>query len=116
MCIRDSALAAGGEVAVHPSRFPVRKAALVIMINNIQAKLKLPKGKKGGWNDEATHLLMELLAKPPRQRVRGDSVLPSMCIEDAGPGAAPAIEDAPSPKEPAGSEGDGEDAPSPEAA
>ena len=39
------ALVAGGEVAVHPLRHPVRKAALLIMANNIQAKLKLAKGK-----------------------------------------------------------------------
>ena len=31
-----------GAVAVHPARLPVRKAAVLVMISNIQKKLDLP--------------------------------------------------------------------------
>eukprot|EP00969_Alexandrium_andersonii_P160574 7095014-Alexandrium_andersonii.AAC.1 len=65
------------------------------MVNNVQAKLKLLRGKNGGWNERAMEELAALLAKPPRQRARVDDLAPAppvLGICDAG-APAPALED-----------------------
>jgi hypothetical protein len=57
-----------GEIAVHPSRLPLAKATLHVMVNNVQTSLKYKKGKDGEWSNEAEAKLAAILCKALNKR------------------------------------------------
>ena len=89
-----------GEIVVHPSRLPLTKSALHVMVNNVQSSLKYKKGKDGEWSIEAEAKLACILCKAANRRaytsVAVGGSLPMLADVDQPPsvgmiGDAPAL-------------------------
>ena len=89
-----------GGIVVHPSRLPLTKSALHVMVNNVQSSLKYKKGKDGEWSIEAEAKLACILCKPANKRaytsVAVGGSLPMLADVDQPPsvgmiGDAPAL-------------------------
>ena len=57
-----------GELYVHPSRLPLTVSVLAMMISNHQTMFNLPKGLRGGWNEQAWAKMKRLLSGVKRPR------------------------------------------------
>jgi hypothetical protein len=56
------------ELALHPSKVPMTKSAILIAMSNTQRQLKLTPGPAGTWSDEAWNRLAAWLQAEQRQR------------------------------------------------
>ena len=52
---------------VHPDRHPFTHSALVLIVSNVRATLKY-RGVYEKWNEEATRMVLEAVAKPKKKR------------------------------------------------